>query len=561
MVWLGLLTVVGLVFAGSPAMAADVPSQPSAPKVALQADSLAVTWTAPDGLAPTSYRVEVAVSPPEVFAAPPAGDCSAPVLAPLLSCTAAGLTPGTTYVVRVIALIDTSESAPSEPSAPIQFVTVPAEPVVSVTSGPAALNVTWKQVATGGSPITSFRVQLSRSAAGVYTIPARGTCEGALLNRTCRITGLIEGATYYVRVRAISRVGAGPWGLSKPIRTLARPDIRLAFGGDVHFEGAASAQAGAGGLRTLPQIFAGADVSMVNLETAIATSASSPVSKEYNFRAPAKVLSTLAAAGVDVVTEANNHSIDFGASGLRTTLNARAHSPIPVVGIGVNTADAIKPWVTEVKGTSIAVFGMVGLDLTYEENAAVARTWPATPTSPGIAVWRNHSTQLLAAVAAWAKKVDVVVVYAHWGKELATCPDAAQRREAALLSKAGASVIIGAHPHVLQGSGWMGHSVVAYSLGNFAWYSTAGRPTGAFLVQVSHGKPSNFSWRPTTYTGSGLPILVKGSAAADTRALLAERSAPGCSGLTAKPGARLALTVRPCTSSLRPSERAVPGFE
>jgi poly-gamma-glutamate synthesis protein (capsule biosynthesis protein) len=421
--------------------------------------------------------------------------------------------------------------------------------------------VTWKQIGTGGSTITGYRVQLSRSATGAYTVPARGTCEGALPNRTCRITGLIEGAMYYVRVRAISRVGAGPWGLSKPIRTLARPDIRLAFGGDVHFEGAASAQAGAGGLRTLPQIFAGADVSMVNLETAIATSASSPVSKEYNFRAPAKVLGTLAAAGVDVVTEANNHSVDYGASGLRTTLSARAHSPIPVVGIGSNTADAIKPWVTEVKGTSIAVFGMVGLDLTYEENAAVARTWPATPKGPGIAVWHNHSAQILAAVTAWAEKVDVVVVYAHWGEELATCPDAAQLREAALLSKAGASVIIGAHPHVLQGSGWMGHSVVAYSLGNFAWYSTAGRPTGAFFVQVSHGKPSNFSWRPTTYTGSGLPILVKGSPAADTRALLAERSAPGCSGLTAKPGAKLALTVRPCTSSLRPSERAVPGFE
>jgi poly-gamma-glutamate synthesis protein (capsule biosynthesis protein) len=368
--------------------------------------------------------------------------------------------------------------------------------------------------------------------------------------------------TYYVRVRAVAQVGIGAWSTpSAPIRTLARPDIRLAFGGDVHFEGAASAQAGTGGLHTLPQIFAGADLSMVNLETAIATSSSSPESKEYNFRAPAKVLGTLAAAGVDVVTEANNHSIDYGASGLRTTLQARAHSPVPVVGIGANTSDAIKPFVTEIKGTSIAVFGIVGLDLTYEENAEVARTWPATPNGPGIAVWRNHSTQILAAVTAWAKKVDVVVVYAHWGYEMATCPNAAQRREAQLLARAGASVIIGAHPHVLQGAGWMGHSVVAYSLGNFAWYSTAGRPTGAFFVQVSHGKPAAYSWKPTTYTESGLPILVRGSAAADTRALIAQRSASGCSGLTAKPGARLALNLRPCTSTLRPAERAVPGFE
>ena len=261
---------------------------------------------------------------------------------------------------------------------------------------------------------------------------------------------------------------------------------------------------------------------MLTRRHAIATGASSPIAKQYTFRAPDKVLGTLAAAGVDVVTEANNHSIDYGASGLRTTLQARARSPIPVVGIGRSTNDAIAPWVTEVKGTSVAVFGLVGLDLAQEETATVARTWPATPSTPGIAVWKNHSAQILAAVRAWSTKVDVVVVYAHWGREMATCPNGDQRRAADLLSRAGASVIVGAHPHVLQGAGWMGSSVVAYSLGNFAWYAYSGRPSAAFIVRVRHGKPDSYSWRPTTYTGSGLPVLVSGYAEADTRSILAE---------------------------------------
>ncbi len=532
-----------LALSGSPAHAVgSVPSVPAVPSLAPSSTQLTVNWTAPDdgGSLLIGYQVEVATSEGGTFAVPSAGTCAAVLDALAFSCTITDLVNGATYFVRVIAVNDNGPSAASPAASASPYTRAVKTPAPIVRAGYESLDITWAaSISDGGSPITGYAVLIRKSRTGEWVAPTGGTCTGALLNRSCRITSLVGGSEYFVRVGVVNLAGVN---LSLPTRgvPLVKGDLTLAFGGDVHFSGAASAQAGPGGLRTLPTIFAGADLSMVNLETAIAISGS-PTPKEFNFRAGPGVLRTLARAGVDVVTIANNHGVDYGSVGLRQTLVARATSPVPIVGVGRNTTDAIKPYTTTVKGTSVAFFGIVGLDLVYEENAAVARSWPATIDGPGLAVWHNHSRAILSAVNAWSRKVDVVVVYVHWGYEMATCPNALQRSVARALSAAGADVIVGSHPHVLQGAGYMGRAVVAYSLGNFAWYSIAGRASAALMVKVHAGRASSYSWRPTTYTESGLPYLVQGQERRDTLSLIAQRSTAQCVHLSPVSSAHLPL--------------------
>lgn len=524
-----------------------VPVAPAVPILAVGNARIEVTWVAPaDGGAPLSaFLVEVSARAEDGFVAPSEGSCAGALAPTDTTCSIAGLANGVAAFVRVIAVNEVGPSAPSPVAGPGTPRTVPVAPGrPRVVGGYGALTVIWAPSASdGGSPVTRYRVRVGVTPTGPFVLAGQGTCRGPLLSRVCEVSGLRGGRDYYVVVSAVNGAGSSPASaVSASTTTKPRPDIVLAFGGDVHFSGSAAAQAGPGGLRTLPGIFAGADLSMVNLETTIATGGT-PVPKEFVFRAAPRALSTLSDAGVDVVTMANNHGVDFGAAGLAATLRARRTSPVPIVGVGVSSLDAIRPWTTTVKGTTVAFFGMVGLDLLFEENAAVARSWPATVDGPGLAVWRNHSRQILAAVHDWSSRVDVVVVYAHWGYEMATCANAAQRAEARALEAAGADIIVGAHSHVLQGGGFLGSAVVAYSLGNFAWYVAAGRPSAALFVRVRHGHATGYSWRPTSYSRAGLPYLVTGSEARSTKALLTERSSAQCTGLRARRGLAAPLQV------------------
>src|SRR3954453_17056549 len=100
---------------------------------------------------------------------------------------------------------------------------------------------------------------------------------------------------------------------------------------------------------------------MVNLETAIAVGGvPDPKEREvpaqrFWYRASPKALEVLAAAGVDVVTVANNHGADYGPAGLAETLRARRHGPVAVVGVGRNRRSAFTPYRASIRGTDIAV--------------------------------------------------------------------------------------------------------------------------------------------------------------------------------------------------------------
>jgi poly-gamma-glutamate synthesis protein (capsule biosynthesis protein) len=128
----------------------------------------------------------------------------------------------------------------------------------------------------------------------------------------------------------------------------------------------------------------------------------------------------------------------------------------------------------------------------------------------------------------------VVIVFMHWGTEGQACPDPDQLSLARRLAAAGASIIVGAHAHMLQGSGWLGHTFVAYGMGNFLWwersYSTA---SGVLELTLHPHAPLTARFVPAVVSGTGQPIADSGAAA--RRAAAHYASLRACAGLTSRP--------------------------
>ena len=288
-------------------------------------------------------------------------------------------------------------------------------------------------------------------------------------------------------------------------------DVTLAFAGDVLFEHAVRERLEGDPSSTLDVIadtLSAADVTIVNLETAI-TERGAPEPKAWTFRVGPEALDALAAAGVDVVSMANNHGVDYGADGLADSLAAAGTAPLEVIGIGEDDAAAFAPALIDVRGTTIAVLGATDVP------DHTATTWPAGPDRAGVASARNPE-RLVEAVAAASAEADVVVVYMHWGQERVNCPIPEQSELARQLADAGADVIVGSHAHVLLGAGWLDSAYVSYGLGNFVWYhpnSDAEATAGVLSLTVRDGQVVADEFTPTFTEQDGRPRVVEGDAA------------------------------------------------
>ena len=307
------------------------------------------------------------------------------------------------------------------------------------------------------------------------------------------------------------------------------PVITLAFAGDVNFENrtARLLKDPETAFGPITSVLGRANFTALNLETSV-TSRGTPQPKTYHFRTSPVAFTALRDAGVDLVTMANNHALDFGMTGLADTLAAARASGLPYVGIGTNARRRIRaPYVTTIKGTKVAFIGV-------SQVTELASSWVATNSRAGEANAINLR-RTLAAVRAARRLASVVVVFMHWGTEGQSCPDPNQLGLAPKLAAAGATIIVGAHAHMLQGSGWLHHTFVAYGMGNFLWwehsYSTA---TGVLdLTLHSHG-PLSARFVPAIVSATGQPIPLTGAAA--RRASQHYASLRSCAQLAAVPG-------------------------
>jgi poly-gamma-glutamate synthesis protein (capsule biosynthesis protein) len=291
--------------------------------------------------------------------------------------------------------------------------------------------------------------------------------------------------------------------------------VTFAFGGDVHFEGVIR-----GRLDADPaSVFAGvapvlsqADIAMVNLETAI-TDRGTPAPKEFTFRAPATAFTALEAGGVDVVSMANNHGMDYGLEGLQDSLAAEQATGFPVIGIGNNRTEALEPYTTTVNGQRIAIIAATDV-----LDGNLIASWTATDSQPGLASAKERES-LVGAVQAARPEADTLVVFLHWGTEGQTCPNDTQPGLAQALIDAGADIVVGSHAHRLIGGGRHGEALVAYGLGNFVFYTSGGpgTETGVLRVTATGRRIDSYSWEPAVISG-GTPQLLQGADADGARA-------------------------------------------
>ena len=353
-----------------------------------------------------------------------------------------------------------------------------------------------------------------------------------LVPRIAKLTLAAVSALVGVTV-LVSAVVAGTAGTTPgPARTPAAatgPEgkpVVLAFGGDVHFEGALASKLAAdasGVLDPIEPVLRKADLAVVNLETAV-TNGGSPTTKEFVFRTPATAFAALRGGGVDVASMANNHGLDYGEAGLRDSLAAARRYRFPVVGIGLNAKQAYRPFRRTINGQRIAVIGA-----TQVLDDELISAWTAGPGKPGLASAKDVP-RLLQEVRAARKSADIVVVFLHWGIELEQCPSSDQRTLAKQLVAAGADVVVGGHAHRVQGAGRMGRALVGYGLGNFVWYGTSevSTRTGVLVVTVDGRRVLGYRWVPARIV-DGVPRRLTGS---ERRAELASWHAlRGCTGL------------------------------
>lgn len=252
------------------------------------------------------------------------------------------------------------------------------------------------------------------------------------------------------------------------------------------------------------QTLGSADLLVANLECVI-SERGEPQPKAYTFRAPLAAADSLSLAGVDVVSVANNHSLDFGFDALSDTRQLLADRQIAAVGAGENEAVARAPVVVERNGLKVAFLAYV--DVPVETRSGFdTRAWIATTNAPGVA-WADVE-HISADVAAARAQADVVVVLLHFGLESRTQVTAAQRAQAHAAIDAGAALVLGSHPHVLQGVEPYNGGLIAYSLGNFVFdgFTLPENYSAIFAATLTRDGIGEYNWIPVVVEG-GIPRL------------------------------------------------------
>lgn len=209
-----------------------------------------------------------------------------------------------------------------------------------------------------------------------------------------------------------------------------------------------------------------ADLTFGNLECSLSQKGTQIPGKGIWFRADPSCAPALKRAGYDVLSIANNHILDYDSPALLDTLEFLREQGIDYVGGGKDLDEAAQPVIREVNGQKVAFVAateMADIFWTYQ----YPRTFEAKAELPGVR--KLDVDQLVDSVSSLRDQVDVIVVSLHWGTEYSDYPEAVQKEAAHRLVDAGAKLVIGHHPHCLQGIEVYNGSLIAYSLGNFVY--------------------------------------------------------------------------------------------
>ncbi|WP_256760067.1 CapA family protein [Cohnella sp. WQ 127256] len=231
--------------------------------------------------------------------------------------------------------------------------------------------------------------------------------------------------------------------------------------------------------RQAKAILEAADITAGNLEAPITKRGTPAQDKQYVFRGSEEAIPELKAAGFDFLSLANNHTLDYGWEGLSDTMDALDDADLKHAGSGNDDREAFSPAYIESKGITV---GFVSVTRVVPEVS-----WKADRNHPGVAEAYSPE-RAVAAIKEAKENADVVVVMVHWGVERADRPVEHQKDLAHRFVDAGADLVVGGHPHVLQGFEAYKGKWIAYSLGNFVFSTTGTKSSETGVLNAECGK-------------------------------------------------------------------------
>lgn len=217
-----------------------------------------------------------------------------------------------------------------------------------------------------------------------------------------------------------------------------------------------------------------ADITVINNEFPFSTRGTQAPDKQFTFRVDPKYVSVLTDMGADIATLANNHVLDYGADALQDTFDTLEGAGIDYMGAG-NDASRAEALITRQAGGK--TFGFLAAS-----RVIPVISWDVQNASPGVFTTYDP-TRLIAAIEKAKDSCDYLTVFVHWGIERDEYPQDYQVSMAQQYIDAGADLVIGSHPHVLQGITYYKEKPVFYSLGNFIFNQSIPR-TAAVKVTI-----------------------------------------------------------------------------
>jgi len=232
--------------------------------------------------------------------------------------------------------------------------------------------------------------------------------------------------------------------------------VSIAAVGDISFTGPNTECPSLSVLSEVIPVLKDCNIVVGNLESPLVTDAE-PIPGKCTLHGDPRWAEVLRAAGIILVSLANNHMMDFGEAGLFSTMRALDSAGINYVGAGKNSDEACASLLFSAEGRNIAFLARTSVIVTSPSYAEAE--------TPGVAFLDIEETKEKIGIC--KSRADIVVLLIHWGLEEYSYPSPRQLSIARELISAGADIIIGHHPHVLQGLENIDGRLVAYSLGNF----------------------------------------------------------------------------------------------
>jgi poly-gamma-glutamate synthesis protein (capsule biosynthesis protein) len=267
------------------------------------------------------------------------------------------------------------------------------------------------------------------------------------------------------------------------------------------------ANGGEAALRKVAPLLSGADVAFVNLESPLSDTGTRNAAKDVTFRGRPALVAGLTSAGVDVVSLANNHALDWGPAALLDTIARLQAAGIAHAGAGADLSAAREPALLDTPAGTVAVLAFTDI---------IPAGFPAGSERAGVSPVRPDRERLLADIRAAAGVADWVIVSFHWGIEYEGYAGGSQRELAHQAVDAGADLVLGHHPHVLQGFELYKDRLIAYSLGDFVFdhYSRATGEAVVLQVELVPEGPPTFTLTPVYLENPyGIPAVVTGDEA------------------------------------------------